>query len=123
MRAHSDQFNRTPTAIPQHAETVNRSSAAFVLVTALAMLLTITGLSSCAGYTSAAKASPTDPSTGVLSPSATSLTFGSVAVGSTATQSLTVTNTGTGTVTISQATLTGAGFAVIGGNPSGTIAV
>src|SRR5271156_450322 len=125
MRAHSqDQSNRTSTAIPQHAATVNRSSAAFVLVTALAMLLTITGLSSCAGYTSAAKASPTDPGTdaGVLSPSATSLTFGSVAVGSTTTQSLTVTNTGTGTVTISQATLTGAGFAVIGGNPSGAIA-
>jgi len=125
MRAHSqDQSNRTSTAIPQHAATVNRSSAAFVLVTALAMLLTITGLSSCAGYTSAAKASPTDPGTdaGVLAPSATSLTFGSVAVGSTTTQSLTVTNTGTGTVTISQATLTGAGFAVIGGNPSGAIA-
>src|SRR5271163_2705893 len=125
MRAHSqDQSNHTSTAIPQHAATVNRSSAAFVLVTALAMLLTITGLSSCAGYTSAAKASPTDPGTdaGVLSPSATSLTFGSVAVGSTTTQSLTVTNTGTGTVTISQATLTGAGFAVIGGNPSGAIA-
>src|SRR5271168_3335599 len=125
MRAHSqDQSNRTSTAIPQHAATVNRSSAAFVLVTALAMLLTITGLSSCAGYTSAAKASPTDPGTdaGVLSPSATSLTFGSVAVGSTTTQSLTVTNTGTGTVTISQATLTGVGFAVIGGNPSGAIA-
>src|SRR5271155_5200053 len=125
MRAHSqDQSNRTSTAIPQHAATVNRSSAAFVLVTALAMLLTITGLSSCAGYTSAAKASPTDPGTdaGVLSPSATSLTFGSVAVGSASTQSLTVTNTGTGTVTISQATLTGAGFAVIGGNPSGAIA-
>src|SRR5271163_4378787 len=124
MRAHSqDQSNHTSTAIPQHAATVNRSSAAFVLVTALAMLLTITGLSSCAGYTSAAKASPTDPGTdaGVLAPSATSLTFGSVAVGSTTTQSLTVTNTGTGTVTISQATLTGAGFAVIGGNPSGAI--
>jgi len=87
------------------------------------MILAIVGLSSCAGYTSSAKTSPSNPGAGILSPSATSLSFGSIAAGNTATQSLTVTNTGLGTVTISGATLTGAGFTVVGGNPSGTIGV
>ena len=59
----------------------------------------------------------------MLSASSASLSFGNVAVGNTATQSVTVTNTGTATVNISQATMTGAGFSVIGGNPSGTIPV
>ena len=45
------------------------------------MVLAIVGLSSCAGYTSAAKTSTGDPGAGVLSASATSLSFGSVAVG------------------------------------------
>jgi hypothetical protein len=102
---------------------VNRSSKPFVLITTLAMILAIVGLSSCAGYTSSAKTQPSDPGTGILSPSAPSVSFGSVAVGSTAMQSLTVTNTGLGTATISAATLTGAGLTVIGGNPAGTIAV
>ena len=87
------------------------------------MVLAIVGLSSCAGYTSAAKTTPGNPGAGVLSASATSVSFGSVAVGNNAAQSLTVTNTGTATVTISQATMSGAGFSVIGGNPSGTIPV
>ncbi|MFZ3329303.1 MAG: choice-of-anchor D domain-containing protein, partial [Candidatus Acidiferrales bacterium] len=87
------------------------------------MVLAIVGLCSCAGYTSAGKTKPGNPGAGVLSASATSLTFGSVAVGNNATQSLTVTNTGTATVTVSQATMSGAGFSVIGGNPSGTIPV
>jgi hypothetical protein len=51
------------------------------------------------------------------------VSFGSVAVGSTATQSLSVTNTGLGTVTIASAALTGAGITVVGGNPAGTIGV
>ncbi|MGA9246845.1 MAG: choice-of-anchor D domain-containing protein [Candidatus Acidiferrales bacterium] len=92
-------------------------------MTTLAMVLAIVGLSSCAGYTSAAKTTTGDPGAGVLSASVTSLSFGSVAVGNTATQSVTVTNAGTATVNISQATMTGAGFTVIGGNPSGTIPV
>ena len=37
-------------------------------------------------------------------------------------QTLTLTNTGTGTVTISQATFTGAGFGVVGGMPTASIA-
>src|SRR5271168_496786 len=124
MRAHSQAHaRRSPRTISQDGAAANRSFTPAVLVTTLAMILTIAGLSSCAGYTSAAKTTPSDPGTGILSPSVTSVSFASIAVGNTATQSLTVTNTGLGTVTISGATLTGAGFTVIGGNPSGTIAV
>src|SRR5271166_4470634 len=124
MRAHKQSHAAsTAKAISQDGVPVRRSTAPFVLVTTLAMILAIAGLSSCAGYTSATKTQPSDPGTGILSPSATSVSFGSVAVGSTGTQSLTVTNTGLGTATISGATLAGAGLTVIGGNPSGTIAV
>ncbi|MGA7622117.1 MAG: choice-of-anchor D domain-containing protein [Candidatus Acidiferrales bacterium] len=89
----------------------------------LATMLAIVGLSSCVGYTGAAKTSNPTSGGGVLSASSTSLTFGNVSVGTPATQSLSVTNTGTATVNISQATMTGAGFSVVGGNPSGAIAV
>src|SRR5271163_2572095 len=125
MRAHTQEhaIRTAQSSSQQYGATVSRSSPPVVLITTLAMILAIVGLSSCAGYTSSAKTSPSDPGVGILSPSATGLTFGSIAVGNTATQSLTVTNTGLGTATISAATLTGAGFTVVGGNPSGTIAV
>src|ERR1700691_1023878 len=124
MRAHSEEQPRRNTiSILQHGVPVNRSSTPIILISTLAMILAIVGLSSCAGYTSSGKTSPSNPGAGILSPSVASVSFGSIAVGNTATQSLTVTNTGLGTVTISGATLTGAGFTVIGGNPSGTIGV
>ena len=124
MRAHTQaHVNGTPASISQDGAAVRRSSTPFVLITTLVMILAIAGLSSCAGYTSATKTQPSNQGVGVLSPSATSVSFGSIAVGKAGTQSLTVTNTGLGTATISAATLTGAGFTVIGGNPSGTIAV
>ena len=102
---------------------VIRSHRPIALAATITMIVAIVGLTSCAGYTSAAKTGPQDSGAGVLSPSVASLSFGSVAVGNSATQSLSVTNTGLGTVTIASATLTGTGFSVIGGNPSGTIAV
>src|ERR1700683_3421253 len=124
MRARSEeQPRRSQSSISQHGVPVKRSSTPIILISTLAMILAVVGLSSCAGYTSSAKTTPSNPGAGILSPSATSVSFGSIAVGNTATQSLTVTNTGLGTVTISEATLTGAGFTVIGGNPSGTIGV
>ena len=43
-------------------------------------------------------------------------------MGSSSPQTLTLTNTGTGTITISQASITGAGFSVVGGMPSASIA-
>src|ERR1700689_3706619 len=122
MRAHSEeQPRRNPSSISQHGVPVKRSSTPIILIRTLAMILAIVGLSSCAGYTSSTKTTPTNPGAGILSASVTSVSFGSIAVGNTATQSLTVTNTGLGAVTISGATLTGAGFTVIGGNTSGTI--
>jgi hypothetical protein len=59
----------------------------------------------------------------MLSASATSVSFGNVAVGSNKTQSVTVTNTGTATVNVSEAAITGAGYTVVGGNPSTSILV
>jgi hypothetical protein len=124
MRTHaSNHASCIPDSKPKTEARRRGSSNRIVLLTTLAMVLAIVGLSSCAGYTSAAKTSTGGSGAGVLSASSTSLSFGSVAVGNTATQSLTVTNTGTATVTISQATMTGAAFSVVGGNPSGTIAV
>jgi hypothetical protein len=94
-----------------------------LLLTTLAMILAMVGLASCAGYTSAAKTDPGTPTSGVLSANTATLAFGDVAVSNTSTQNLTVTNTGTAPVTIAQASITGAAFTVIGGMPSGTIAV
>src|SRR5271170_6194466 len=125
MRAHTQEhaIRTAQSSSQQYGATVSRSSPPVVLITTLAMILAIVGLSSCAGYTSSAKTQPSDQGAGILSPSATSVSFGSVAVGSTATQSLSVTNTGLGTVTIASAALTGTGITVVGGNPAGTIGV
>ena len=88
----------------------------------LALVVALIGLTSCAGYTSAGKGGGNPgSSTGVLSASSSSVTFGNVAVGNSKTQSISVTNTGTATVNISQATITGAGYTVVGGNPSSSI--
>jgi hypothetical protein len=51
---------------------------------------------------------------GTLTPNPSSLTFGSIPVGSNSSQSETLTNTGGASVTISQATASGAGFSVSG---------
>src|SRR5271156_3886305 len=126
MRAHSQESaGRTTKSSSQDGAAVSRSSTPVVLIATLAMILVIAGLCSCAGYTSSAKTQPSDPGSGagILSPSVTSVSFGSVAVGTTSTQSLSVTNTGLGTVTIGSAAMTGAGITVVGGNPAGTIGV
>jgi hypothetical protein len=98
----------------------------FAIFAALAVLLAIVGLSSCTGVTSAGKPGGGTPGTvgaGILTGSATTLTFGSISVGSNATQTLTITNTGTATVNISSAALSGAGFAAVGGSPLSAILV
>jgi hypothetical protein len=62
-----------------------------------------------------------------LSISTASLSFGSLAVNSTTTQLLTLTSTGTTPVTVNSATITGAGFTLVGGsfpvtlNPTQTV--
>src|SRR5258708_3942741 len=60
--------------------------------------------------TSAAAPSPQ------LAVSTASLSFGSVTVNTATTQSLTLTSTGTAPVTVSSATITGAGFTIVGGS-------
>ena len=52
--------------------------------------------------------------TGSLSASPASMSFGNIAVGASSTQRLTLTDTGTASVTISQASVTGAGFSLSG---------
>jgi hypothetical protein len=87
----------------------------------LAVILTAITLSNCAGYTSASSTTPAS-SAGVLAASATTLSFGSVAIGSTAMQSLSVTNTGTAAVNVTQATISGSGFSVMSGSGAATLA-
>src|SRR5271170_5081387 len=101
------------------------------LLATLAVTLTLVGLSSCSGYTTnpafsgtvGGGGAPGDPAAGVLSANSTSLTYTSVAVGSTGSQSVTLSNTGTATVNIASATVTGAAFTVVGGNPVSSIPV
>jgi invasion protein IalB len=94
------------------------------------LLLSAAILSGCAGVTSAkgssttsttnttnstnSTSSSTQTSPAALSASPGSVSFGNVAVGSTANQSLTVTNSGGATLTISQAVASGAGFTLSG---------
>src|SRR6202012_2858320 len=51
-----------------------------------------------------------------LAVSATTLGFGNVTVNTATTQSLTLTSTGTSPVLVNTATITGAGFTIVGGN-------
>ena len=92
------------------------------LLAFIAVLAATVGLSSCAGYTTnAASKTTVNAPAGTLSTSSTALSFGGVAVGSNNTLALTITNSGSATVDISQATISGAAFGVVGGNPSSTI--
>lgn len=108
---------------------LNHRKPLALLITTL-VLLSALSISGCSGLTSAGTPagytnSSTDSSTalsGMLAASATSLNFGNVTAGSNNSQTLTLTNTGTATVTISQGTITGAGFSVVGGMSSVSIA-
>jgi len=121
MKSRTSTQNHTNTAPVSKVWGKDSFRGALTLLATLVTILSVIGLSSCAGYTSAAGAQT--PSTGLLSPSVTTLSFGSVSVGGTATQSISVTNTGTATVNIGQATISGTGFTFIGGNPATSIPV
>jgi hypothetical protein len=127
MRTHaSTQFKAVAPFAQIRCTPNTRARQPLLLLTMVATFLAIVGLSSCAGYTSAAKTgtgTPVTSGSGVLSAGATTLSFGDVAVSNTAVQSLTVTNTGTAVVNVSQATITGAAFTVVSGTPSGAIQV
>jgi hypothetical protein len=95
----------------------------FAIILGCLAVLSITG---CTGLTSAGStaAKTTSPvtSTGTLAASPTSMNFGNVVMGFSSPQTLTLSNTGTSPVTISQANFTGAGFGVVGGMSSASIA-
>ena len=131
MTSHSNYTTQALCADPQFTNHSSRGRKLLPLFAALILTLWMVGLSSCAGYTTPASTggkvggggSTGDPQAGVLSPSSTTVAFGNVNVGSTATQSVTVTNTGTATVNIASAQISGAGFTVMGGNPSASVPV
>jgi hypothetical protein len=104
--------------------TLNRRAplGTFVLIFAGLAVLSLSG---CVGVTGAGKPSPknsTSSNSGTLAASASSLSFGNVVAGSMSPETLTLSNTGTAAVTISQATVTGAGFSVVGGMSTVSIA-
>ena len=121
MKNHADTNHQfTESKLQSRRNMPLRRSLGSLLAT-IAVVLTAITLSNCAGYTSASSTGPTTAS-GVLSSSATTVNFGSVAVGSSALQSLSVTNTGTAAVDISQATISGTGFTVMSGTGAATLA-
>ena len=106
----------------QSISPVSSTRRPFTSLLTLAMILAIVGLSSCVGLTNAGpNAKKSTGGTGTLSASATSLSFGNVAVGNNKIQSVTITNTGTAAINLSEAAITGAGYTVAGGNSSITI--
>src|ERR1700692_2675301 len=98
------------------------------LFTLILASLAVLSLAGCVGLTGAGApgaksgSNSNSNSSGTLAASATSLNFGNVVAGSSSPQTLTLTNKGTAAVTISQATVTGAGFSVVGGMSSASIA-
>jgi hypothetical protein len=106
------------------ATDVPKRHSPLALVTTLAMLLTTLTISGCVGLTSAgapAKTSSGGTPSGTIAANATNFSFGNVPSGSSTSQTLTLSNTGTAAVMISQATVTGAGFSVVGGMNSVSI--
>src|SRR5882757_6693448 len=107
-----------------HGPVPNRHTP-FTSLTIFLTLIAALSLSGCVGLTAAGTApanTNSGSSSGTLAASATSLSFGSVTVGSNVSQTLTLTNSGTAAVMISQATIAGAGFSITGGAASVSIA-
>lgn len=98
-----------------------RQPSSFAFLLSFAAILVAISLSSCAGYTTKASNSDGNGSNGnpsnaaVLSPSTTSLSFGTVSLGHTETEMLSIANVGTVTANLSPA-ITGAGFALVNGS-------
>src|ERR1700728_1248261 len=131
MTSHSNYPTQAVSAGPQFTSHSSLGRKLLLLFASLTVILVMVGMSSCAGYTTPASTggkgggggSTGDPQAGVLSPSSTTVAFGNVNVGSTGTQSVTVTNSGTAAVNIASAQISGAGFTVMGGNPSASVPV
>jgi hypothetical protein len=109
-----------------HTQTLNRRAPLGVFALLFATLAVLS-LSGCVGLTGAStpqgKSSTNSPAdtAGTLQASATTLNFGNVSDGSSSPQTLTLSNSGTSAITVSQATVTGAGFSVVGGMNSVSI--
>ena len=97
------------------------------LVTLIFASLAVLSLSGCVGLTGAGtpaskSGSTSSSNSGMLSANSTSMNFADVVAGSSSLQPLTLSNTGTAAVVISQATVTGAGFSIVGGMSSISLA-
>jgi hypothetical protein len=127
MNTHATNQNHgNQRSTARHGGTRAAQRSPIALVFALAAILAVIGLSSCAGYTSAstpAGGSPGSPGAGILTPGAPTLAFGNVSLGTSATQTLAVTNTGTATVNIDSVSISGAGFTATGGSPLSALGV
>src|SRR3989449_5808955 len=94
-----------------------RSHSSSISLAALAAILAIFSLSGCGGLASTEKKT----SRITLTVNSSSINFGNISLGSSATQSLIITNIGIPAVNVSQATISGAGFTLVGANPTYSI--
>jgi hypothetical protein len=123
-RPKTNQAHRNQARSARHGSEQAARRQAFIWLGTLASILAVISLSSCAAVTSGhSEGSPGTSSAGILTPSATTLSFGSTAAGSNSTQTLSFTNTGTATVNIDAASISGAGFRAVGGSPLSVIGV
>ena len=113
------------TKLQSHSHEILNRRIPLDLVALILGCLALLSLTGCVGLTGAGtpgSKSNSSSNSGTLAASAMTLNFGNVAMGSSSPQTLTLSNTGTTAVTISQATVTGAGFSVVGGMSSVSIA-
>src|SRR5207244_11575438 len=94
-----------------------RSHSSSISLAALASILAIFTLSGGGGLAITEKKT----SRITLTVNSSSINFGNISLGSSATQSLIITNIGIPAVTVSQATISGAGFTLVGANPTYSI--
>jgi len=96
--------------------TKNRSTAPFVSLPMIALLLSV-GLTGCSGVI-ASKTTTTTPTYG-LTANPAALSFGDVALGNNSTQTSTLTNSGSASVTVSGVSASSSAF-IVSGVPGGT---
>ena len=114
MRTYAQQPNHATVAPAAKTRGKSNFRGLFALIAPLALLAAVAGLSSCAGVTGATSAAAAAPSVGVLTPSLTTVAFGSILINTTTTLPVALTNTGTASVTISAATAAGTGYSISG---------
>jgi hypothetical protein len=117
MKSHAQQQNHAIVVPAAKARGKCNVRGLFALLAPIALLAAVAGLSSCAGVTSAASgagAATAAPTVGILTPSLTTVAFGSILINTSSTLPVTLTNTGTVSVTISAATAAGTGYSISG---------